>query len=167
MSTSTMASPVVLPPPPASSTTPVAPAPAAPRVPASFEFTRRKRWADLLINELSEGIILALNISGRILFCSHSSLELLGWRDDELVDHDISQIMHRAPILRKHSPIRIDCQHPQVRIMTPSVPTSQSVVAAAVNSMHLRASAANKTRYQVHLRFCQLFLPHPPLSSSS
>lgn len=98
-----MASPEVLPPLPVSTTAPIAPTPTTSKAPAAavaitpaFEFTRRKRWADLLINELSEGIILALNTSGKVLFCSHSSFELLGWRDDELVDHDIAELMYHA-----------------------------------------------------------------------
>ncbi|VDB82760.1 unnamed protein product [Peniophora sp. CBMAI 1063] len=98
-----MASPVVLPPKPPSMATAVTPVPGSAQVPASqaatppaFEFTRRKRWADLLINELSEGIIFALSSTGKVLFCSHSSFELLGWRDEELVDHNVSEIMHHA-----------------------------------------------------------------------
>ncbi|KAI0317568.1 hypothetical protein OF83DRAFT_1058454 [Amylostereum chailletii] len=59
-----------------------------------FEFTRRKRWADLLINELSEAITLVLSVTGKVLFCSHSVLELLGWRDDEVVDGDLLQWMN-------------------------------------------------------------------------
>ncbi|KAL4248834.1 Plant GATA Transcription Factor [Abortiporus biennis] len=59
-----------------------------------FEFTKRKRWADLLITELSEAIILVLNVSGRVWYCGNSVHELLGWRDEELVDKDFVQFMN-------------------------------------------------------------------------
>lgn len=72
--------------------------PVSAQAPPTFEFMRRKRWADLLINELSEGIIFVLSHSGKVLFCSHSVYELLGWRDEELVDRDIFDWMQRALI---------------------------------------------------------------------
>ncbi|KIY71024.1 hypothetical protein CYLTODRAFT_419169 [Cylindrobasidium torrendii FP15055 ss-10] len=51
-----------------------------------FEFTKRKRWADILITELADTIIYALSPDGNILFCSSAVTELLGWRDTELVN---------------------------------------------------------------------------------
>ena len=37
---------------------------------SAFEFTKRKRWADLLITELTEAIILILSTQCQILYCS-------------------------------------------------------------------------------------------------
>ncbi|EIW84833.1 hypothetical protein CONPUDRAFT_141677 [Coniophora puteana RWD-64-598 SS2] len=54
----------------------------------TFEFTRRKRWADLLIQEVSEAIVLVLSADCRIWFCNRAVSELLGWRDTELIDCD-------------------------------------------------------------------------------
>ncbi|KAI0078118.1 hypothetical protein K474DRAFT_1576588, partial [Panus rudis PR-1116 ss-1] len=51
-----------------------------------FEFTRRKRWADLLITELSEAIILVLSPNASVWYCGNAVYELLGWRDAEWVD---------------------------------------------------------------------------------
>ncbi|KAG2146884.1 white collar 2 type of transcription factor [Suillus bovinus] len=56
---------------------------------STFEFTKRKRWADLLIHELSEAIIFVLSNECKVLFCSRAVSELLGWRDTELIDKDL------------------------------------------------------------------------------
>ncbi|KAF9780551.1 hypothetical protein BJ322DRAFT_1083717 [Thelephora terrestris] len=53
---------------------------------STFEFTKRKRWADLLITELTEAIILILSTQCQILYCSAAVKELLGWRDEDLID---------------------------------------------------------------------------------
>lgn len=57
---------------------------------------KRKRWADLLISELSEAIILVLSASCKVLFCGHAVQELLGWKDEELVDGDLIELMNGA-----------------------------------------------------------------------
>ncbi|KDQ61132.1 hypothetical protein JAAARDRAFT_32137 [Jaapia argillacea MUCL 33604] len=59
-----------------------------------FEFTRRKRWADLLVTELTEAIIFVLSPSCKVWFCGNAVTELLGWRDDELVDTDLTELMN-------------------------------------------------------------------------
>ena len=64
--------------------------------PPAFEFMKRKRWADLLISELSEAIILVLSASCKVLFCGHAVQELLGWKDEELVDGDLIELMNGA-----------------------------------------------------------------------
>ncbi|CCL99268.1 uncharacterized protein FIBRA_01283 [Fibroporia radiculosa] len=68
----------------------------------NFEFTKRKRWADLLVNELSDAILLVLSAVGRVWYCGTAVGELLGWREDELVDGDLAELMngasHRAPL---------------------------------------------------------------------
>ncbi|GBE81718.1 hypothetical protein SCP_0400890 [Sparassis crispa] len=62
--------------------------------PQTFEFTKRKRWADLLITELSDAIILVLNATGKVWYCGAAVTELLGWRDEELVDGDLVNLMN-------------------------------------------------------------------------
>ncbi|KAF9013936.1 hypothetical protein BDQ17DRAFT_1418879 [Cyathus striatus] len=52
----------------------------------TFEFTKRKRWADLLINELVDVIIFILNPSGKVLYCGTAVTDLLGWRDIDLIE---------------------------------------------------------------------------------
>ncbi|EPQ57940.1 hypothetical protein GLOTRDRAFT_71884 [Gloeophyllum trabeum ATCC 11539] len=60
----------------------------------AFEFTRRKRWADLLITELSDAVILILSPACKIWFCGNAVSELLGWRDEELIDQDFTDVMN-------------------------------------------------------------------------
>lgn len=64
--------------------------------PPAFEFMKRKKWADLLVSELSEAIILVLSTSCKILFCGHAVQELLGSRDEDLVDWDLVDLMNGA-----------------------------------------------------------------------
>jgi PAS domain-containing protein len=63
-------------------------------MPSTFEFTKRKRWADLLIHELSEAIIFVLSNECRVLFCSRAVSELLGWRDAELIDKNLVDLVN-------------------------------------------------------------------------
>ncbi|KAG1754311.1 white collar 2 type of transcription factor [Suillus lakei] len=67
---------------------------AANSTPSTFEFTKRKRWADLLIHELSEAIVLVLSNECKVLFCSRAVSELLGWRDTELIDKDLVDLVN-------------------------------------------------------------------------
>jgi hypothetical protein len=64
----------------------------------TFEFTKRKRWADLLIAELAEAIILILSSTRKVLFCSAAAFELLGWRDEEFIDLDLCDFISGAYI---------------------------------------------------------------------
>ncbi|KAI0306795.1 hypothetical protein B0F90DRAFT_1622969 [Multifurca ochricompacta] len=59
-----------------------------------WEFTRRKRWADLLITELSEAIVLVLSPARKILFCNPAVREILGWQDEDLIDRDITELVN-------------------------------------------------------------------------
>ncbi|KAI0372989.1 GATA-domain-containing protein [Pilatotrama ljubarskyi] len=59
-----------------------------------FEFTKRKRWADLLITELNDTIILVLSETCQVWYCGSAVTEMLGWRDDELVDGDLVDLMN-------------------------------------------------------------------------
>lgn len=59
----------------------------------SFEFTKRKRWADTLFSEISETLFLVLSPSFKVLYCGAAIVELLGWKEDQLVDADLSAII--------------------------------------------------------------------------
>ncbi|KIM79583.1 hypothetical protein PILCRDRAFT_823114 [Piloderma croceum F 1598] len=64
------------------------------KIQSSFEFTKRKKYADLLIAELAEAIILVLSLECRVLFCGAGVTELLGWRDEDLVDGDLIELIN-------------------------------------------------------------------------
>lgn len=59
-----------------------------------FDFTKRKKWADLLVTELTEVIILVLSESGVVMYCSPAVEDLLGWQDEELVDMNFCDVMN-------------------------------------------------------------------------
>ena len=62
----------------------------------TFEFMKRKRWADLLITELTEAIIPILSARCQILYCSAAVKELLGWRDADLIDVEFLNLVNCA-----------------------------------------------------------------------
>ncbi|KAG7092817.1 hypothetical protein E1B28_009133 [Marasmius oreades] len=59
----------------------------------TYEFTKRKRWADLLVTELADANIFILSSNFRILYCGAAVKELLGWGEAQLVDHDFGDIV--------------------------------------------------------------------------
>ncbi|KAB5596254.1 White collar 2 protein [Ceratobasidium theobromae] len=66
----------------------------ASKPPAVFEFTKRKKWADILISELSGSALLILNAASHVLWASPAIIELLGWRDDEVVERPLRDFLH-------------------------------------------------------------------------
>jgi PAS domain-containing protein len=75
---------------------------------AVFEFTRRKKWADLLITELSGTLILVLSTSGEVLYCGAAAVELLGWKEEEVIDTELANWMHGTA----HLPARFHAVDP-------------------------------------------------------
>ena len=61
-----------------------------------FEFTKRKRWADLLVTELNDSVILVLSEACQVWYCGNAVTELLGLHDQELVDSDLLDLMNGA-----------------------------------------------------------------------
>src|SRR6266576_5693301 len=59
-----------------------------------WEFTRRKRWADLLMTELSEAIVLVLSSRRKVLFCNPAVRAILGWQDEHLIDSDFKDLVN-------------------------------------------------------------------------
>ena len=56
----------------------------------SFEFTKRKRWSETLFSELSETLVFVLSPTCKVLYCGSAIVELLGWKEDHLVDADLA-----------------------------------------------------------------------------
>ena len=67
-----------------------------------WEFTRRKRWADLLMTELSEAIVLVLSSRRKVLFCNPAVREILGWQDEDLIDSDFKDLVNGLYPTRSH-----------------------------------------------------------------
>lgn len=62
--------------------------------PPTFEFTKRKRWADLLVTELADSIILVLSPTAHILFVGPAVSQILGWKETELIDCNLVDILN-------------------------------------------------------------------------
>ncbi|KAJ3722775.1 white collar photoreceptors-like protein [Lentinula guzmanii] len=70
--------------------------------PHAFEFTKRKRWADLLISELADTCIFVLSSTLKILYCNPAVNDLLGWKEGDIIDHELTDLIHAddQPIFR-------------------------------------------------------------------
>ena len=63
---------------------------------STYEFTKRKRWPDLLITGLVDSVLFILSPSCIVLYVGAAVTELLGWRDVDLVDLDFIKLVNRA-----------------------------------------------------------------------
>ncbi|KAJ7766816.1 white collar 2 type of transcription factor [Mycena metata] len=61
---------------------------------ANFEFGKRKRWADLVITELVDVLLLVLSPQGKVLYCGNGLKGLLGWQDADLIDYDFADLLN-------------------------------------------------------------------------
>ncbi|KAF8226788.1 hypothetical protein L208DRAFT_1422566 [Tricholoma matsutake] len=89
----------------------------------TYEFTKRKRWADLLLTEPADAITFVLSFSRVVLHCSLTVKELLGWKDVDLIDCDLidliatdDQVVFRSTFEESirnkselHSYVRLQC----------------------------------------------------------
>lgn len=66
-----------------------------------FDFTKRKKWPDLLVNELTGVVLLVLSNVGKLLYCGEAAKELLGWKED-VVELKITDLIHRECRLPLH-----------------------------------------------------------------
>ena len=69
-----------------SASTPQAHQSSSSRAPSTFEFTKRKRWADILVPGLTDVIMFVLSPEGKVLYCGTAVTELLGWSETDILD---------------------------------------------------------------------------------
>ncbi len=99
----------------------------------SWEFTRRKRWADLIVTELSEAIVLVLSPGRKVLYCNPSVREMLGWLDDDLVDQDFTELVNGRFLPRSSLPSSSSTVSP-VQRTTVSVSVQRSLTLSRVST---------------------------------
>ncbi|TFK76368.1 hypothetical protein BDN72DRAFT_755972 [Pluteus cervinus] len=58
----------------------------------TFDFTKKKRWADILVKEAADVITLVLSDTCKVLYCGTAITEILGWRDVDLVDSNLMDL---------------------------------------------------------------------------
>ena len=61
---------------------------------AIFEFTKRKRWADVLVSELVNVAILVLSQTGSIMHADAAAHTVTGYSEDQLLGKNFSDIIH-------------------------------------------------------------------------
>jgi hypothetical protein len=91
----------------------------------NFEFGKRKRWADLVVTELVDVLLLVLSPQAKVLYCGNGLKGLLGWNDTDIIDYDFADLLNGA------SPrvgVLLKCRHciPQPRTRTDSCRPSGS-----------------------------------------
>ncbi|KAJ6618877.1 hypothetical protein B0H10DRAFT_2028341 [Mycena sp. CBHHK59/15] len=60
----------------------------------SFEFGKRKRWADLVVTELVDVLLLVLSPQGKVMYCGTGLKGLLGWKDSDIIDFDFADLLN-------------------------------------------------------------------------
>ena len=77
---------------------PVLPPPAAQsqaqRQAQTFEFTKRKNWADILFSELPDTVIIVLDTEGLIQYIGPTANEVFGWEAEDLSETDFLDIVN-------------------------------------------------------------------------
>jgi len=63
---------------------------------STYEFTKRKRWTDLLITDLVDSVLFILSPSCIVLYVATAVNELPGWRDVDLIDLDSVRLINRT-----------------------------------------------------------------------
>ena len=60
----------------------------------TFDFTKRKKFSNLLITEVAEAIVFVLSTDCEVLFCGTAVTELLGWKDEDIMNGDLIKFMN-------------------------------------------------------------------------
>ncbi|KAJ2935621.1 hypothetical protein H1R20_g1471, partial [Candolleomyces eurysporus] len=61
-----------------------------------YDYTKRKRWGDLISSEVVETVAFVVNSSLTVLLCGAAICELLGWRDADFLDTELTEYMDEA-----------------------------------------------------------------------
>lgn len=93
---------------------------------AIFEFTKRKRWADVLVSELVNVAILVLSPSGSIIHVDAAVHGVTGYSEDQLLGKNFSDILHGS-----------------FAFVTPPMPTLQSTTYIPALQREMRSHSFN------------------------
>lgn len=63
-----------------------------------FEFTKKKRWGDLVTADTVEDVGFIVNRSMTVLWCGPAICEVLGWRETDLLDAEVTEYMNGMAI---------------------------------------------------------------------
>ncbi|KAJ3548749.1 hypothetical protein NMY22_g1140 [Coprinellus aureogranulatus] len=60
----------------------------------AFEFTKKKRWGDLVTADTVEDVGFIVNRFMTVLWCGPAICEVLGWRETDLLDAEVTEYMN-------------------------------------------------------------------------
>ena len=72
-----------------------------------YDYTKRKRWGDLISSEVVETVAFVVNSSLTVLLCGAAICELLGWRDADFLDTELTEYMDGMALALETSVYRI------------------------------------------------------------
>ncbi|KIO34820.1 hypothetical protein M407DRAFT_16768 [Tulasnella calospora MUT 4182] len=81
----------------------------------AFDFTQRKRWADILVNELSGAVLFVLSGAANIVFVGEAARELLNWSETNVQGMKFTNLLHpddEAPFTKAF----FNCIHEQAEL---------------------------------------------------
>ncbi|KAF6764029.1 white collar 2 protein [Ephemerocybe angulata] len=67
----------------------------ASKIAGQFDFTKKKRWADLAVADTVESVAFVINAAtSTVLWCAPAIAEVLGWREADLIDSELTEYMN-------------------------------------------------------------------------
>lgn len=69
---------------------------AAPQIKRSsrFDFTKKRRWGDLVTADMVEDVGFIVNVALAVLWCGPAVYDVLGWRETDLLDSEVTEYMN-------------------------------------------------------------------------
>lgn len=98
----------------------------------TFEFTRRKKWTDILFSELPDTVLFVLDFTRVIQYANPGASEALGWDVEEMVDMDVLKFINSE---FKFAPFRQGLRH--LKIITRNLILGANMIIGSVISVHL------------------------------
>lgn len=98
----------------------------------TFEFTRRKKWTDILLSELPDTVLFVLDFTRVIQYANPGASEALGWDVEEMVDMDVLKFINSE---FRFAPSRQGLRH--LKIITRKLILGANMIVGSVKSVHL------------------------------
>ena len=74
-----------------------------------FEFTKRKKWSNILLSEQPDTLIVILDYHSRVQYVGPGMREVLGWEVEELIETNFLDLVNGAYLLFFSILLRICC----------------------------------------------------------
>ena len=61
-----------------------------------YEFTKRKKWTNILLSEQPDTVIVILDYDNRVQYVGPGMRDVLGWEVEDLVEKDFLEVVNSA-----------------------------------------------------------------------